>query len=178
MTDITLSNQPPDEMSRLTLAAREALTDSMIERLATLSGNGLELLDRLNDPNTNAAVHTMIDRLTELHKTGALDTVCDLALTVHAMRNALTDNIVERLFMFAESMINTVGNEAMGELAENTRVALEEAALETAKAPPAKGGVMSTLSLLGKPETQRSLAFLLAFSAKLQGRASGAPVRL
>ncbi len=178
MTDITLSNQPPDEMTRLTVAAREALTDSMVERLATLGGNALELLDRLNDPNTSAAVHTMIDRLTELHKVGALDTVCDLALTLHAVRNALTDNMVERLFMFAESMINTVGNEAMGELAENTRLALEEAAQETTKGPAPKGGVMSTLALLSKPETQRSLAFLLAFSAKLQDRAGGSPVRL
>jgi len=178
MTDMTLSNQPPDEMTRLTVAAREALTDGMVERLAMLGGNALELLDRLNDPNTSAAVHTMIDRLTELHKVGALDTVCDLALTLHAVRNALTDNMVERLFMFAESMINTVGNEAMGELAENTRLALEEAAQESAKAPTPKGGVMSTLSLLSKPETQRSLAFLLAFSAKLQGRSGGPPVRL
>jgi uncharacterized protein YjgD (DUF1641 family) len=172
MTDMTLSNQPPDEMARLTLAAREALTDSMVERLAMLGGNALELLDRLNDPSTSAAVHTMIDRLTELHKVGALDTVCDLALTVHAMRSALTDSMVERLFMFAESMINTVGNEAMGELAENTRLALEEAAHESKAAAP-RGGMMAALSLLSKPETQRSLAFLLAFSAKLQGRAAG-----
>jgi uncharacterized protein YjgD (DUF1641 family) len=172
MTDLTLSNQPPDEMGRLTLAAREALTDNMVERLAMLGGNALELLDRLNDPNTSAAVHTMIDRLTELHKVGALDTVCDLALTLHAVRNALTDNMVERLFMFAESMINTVGNEAMGELAENARVSLEEAARE-AKAAAPRGGMMAALSLLSKPETQRSLAFLLAFSSKLQGRAAG-----
>jgi uncharacterized protein YjgD (DUF1641 family) len=168
-----LTNQPPDEMSRLTLAAREALTDGMVERLATMGGNALELLDRLNDPATGEAVHSMIDRLTELHKVGALDTVCDLALTLHAARNALTDNMVERLFMFAESMINTVGNEAMGELAENARMALEDAAQETAQAPAPRGGVMSTLSLLSKPETQRSLAFLLAFSSKLQGRAAG-----
>jgi uncharacterized protein YjgD (DUF1641 family) len=172
MTDLTLSNQPPDEIGRLTLAAREALTDNMVERLAMLGGNALELLDRLNDPNTSAAVHTMIDRLTELHKVGALDTVCDLALTLHAVRNALTDNMVERLFMFAESMINTVGNEAMGELAENARVSLEEAARE-AKAAAPRGGMMAALSLLSKPETQRSLAFLLAFSSKLQGRAAG-----
>jgi len=169
-----MSNQPPfGEMERLTLAAREALTDSMVERLAMLGGNAMELLDRLNDPETSAAVHSLVDRLTELHKVGALDTVCDLALTLHAVRNALTDNMVERLFMFAENMINTVGNEAMGELAENARIALEDAAQETAQAPAPRGGVMSTLSLLSRPETQRSLAFLLAFSAKLQGRAAG-----
>jgi uncharacterized protein YjgD (DUF1641 family) len=168
-----MSNQPPlGEMERLTLAAREALTDNMVERLAMLGGNAMELLDRLNDPDTSAAVHTLVDRLTELHKVGALDTVCDLALTLHAVRNALTDNMVERLFMFAESVINTVGNEAMGELAENARMALEDAAREAQQAPAPRGGVMSTLSLLSKPETQRSLAFLLAFSSKLQGRAA------
>jgi uncharacterized protein YjgD (DUF1641 family) len=174
-----MSNQPPlGEMERLTLAAREALTDNMVERLAMLGGNAMELLDRLNDPATSAAVHALVDRLTELHKVGALDTVCDLAMTLHAVRNALTDNIVERLFMFAESMVTTVGNEAMGELAENARLALEEAAQESAQAGPAKGGMMATLSLLSKPETQRSLAFLLAFSAKLERRSSGPPVRL
>ena len=174
MNDATLSNQPPtDELARLTLAAREALTDSMVERLAVLGGNALELLDRLNDPNTSAAVHTMIDRLTELHRVGALDTVCDLAMTLHAARNALTDNMVERLFMFAESMVNTIGNEAMGELAENTRAALEEAAEEASQVAPRRGGVMQALSLLSKPETQRSLAFLLAFSSKLQSRTAG-----
>jgi uncharacterized protein YjgD (DUF1641 family) len=177
MNDI--SNQPPlGEIERLTLAAREALTDNMVERLAMLGGNAMELLDRLNDPATSDAVHKMVDRLTELNKVGALDTVCDLAMTLHAVRNALTDNMVERLFMFAESMINTVGNEAMGELAENARLALEEAAQEGAQAAPPKGGVMATLSLLSKPETQRSLAFLLAFSAKLQRRSGGAPARL
>jgi uncharacterized protein YjgD (DUF1641 family) len=177
MTD-TLSNQPPDEMARLTLAAREALTDSMVERLAMLGGNALELLDRFNDPDTSAAVHSMIDRVTELHKVGALDTVCDLALALHAMRSALTDNMVERLFTFVESMINTVGNEAMGELAENTRVALEEAAHETAHTAPSRGGVMAAMALLSKPETQRNLAFLLAFSSKLQtlARPPTAPV--
>jgi uncharacterized protein YjgD (DUF1641 family) len=86
---------------------------------------------------------------------------------LHASRNALTDNMVERLSMFIESMINTVGNEAMGELAENTRLALEEAAQE-AKAAAPSGGIMATLSMLSKPETQRNLAFLIAFSTKLQ----------
>ncbi len=85
------------------------------------------------------------------------------------MRNALTDSMVERLFAFMESMINTVGNEAMGELAENTRMAFEEAAQETAKTKPS-GGIMGMMSMLSKPETQKSLAFLLAFSNKLQAR--------
>ena len=173
MSDTTLTNQPPDEMERLTLAMREALTDQMVERMTTMGANALELLDRMNDPETREAVHSLIDRLTEMHKIGALNTACDAILLLHAARSALTDNMVERLFMFLESMINTVGNEAMGELAENTRMALDEAAEEAKGAPP-RGGLMAAVSLLSKPETQQSLAFLLAFSEKLRSRSAEA----
>ena len=85
MNDITLTNQPPtDELARLTLAAREALTDTMVERLAVTGANALELIDRLNDEGTSAALHALIDRLTELHKVGAIDTLCDTLMMVHA----------------------------------------------------------------------------------------------
>ena len=144
----------------------------MVERIATTGANALELLDRLNDEQTSAAVHTVLDRLTEVHKLGALDTLFDLVTLLHAARNAATDNILERLFTFFEQMINTVGNEEMGMLAGNARTALEEAAEETAKIP-IRRGVMPMLSMLSKPEAQRSLAFLLAFSAKLQQRTTG-----
>jgi uncharacterized protein YjgD (DUF1641 family) len=173
MNDVTLSNQPPsDEMARLTLAAREALTDNMIERLSVTGGNALELLDRLNDEGTSAALHALIDRLTELHRVGAIDTLCDAVMALQAIRNALTDHMVERLFTFFEQMINTIGNEEMGELAQNTRRAYEAAAEETAKMAP-RGGLRAIVALLSKPEAQRSLAFLLAFGEKLQRGAAG-----
>ncbi|MCC6776516.1 MAG: hypothetical protein IT537_07765 [Hyphomicrobiales bacterium] len=166
------SNQPVSEIERLTQAVREALTDSMIERLTATGANALELVDRLNDEQTSAAVHNAIDRMTELQKIGALDTLFDLVTVIHAVRNASTDNIVERMFTFMEQMINTVGNEEVGALAENARLALDEAAEETARAAP-RGGLLGVLSLLSKPETHRSLAFLLSFSDKLQRRTAG-----
>jgi uncharacterized protein YjgD (DUF1641 family) len=169
MTDV-ITNQPPSDMDRLTLAVREALTDTMVERIAAASANAMALLDRFNDEATSEAVHSLIDRVTELHKLGALDTLFHIITLLHAARNATTDNIIERLFMFVESMVNTVGNEAMGELAENTRLSLEEAARDMAHATPPRGGMMATLSLLSKPETQKTLAFLLAFSERLQQR--------
>ncbi len=97
-------------------------------------------------------MHSLLDRLTEMHKVGALDTACDMLMLLHGARAALTDNMVERLFVFFEQMINTVGNEAMGELAENTRLAFDEAADEMKKAPP-RGGLMAMLSMLSKPES-------------------------
>ncbi len=173
MSDTTMSNQPPvDDLVRFTVAAREALTDQMVERMATTGASAFELIDRLNDPQTSEAVHALIDRVTVLHKIGALDTLFDLLTLLHGARNALTDNMVERLFTFFEQMINTVGNEAMGELADNTRLALDEAAEQAGGAPP-RGGLMAMVSMLSKPETQRSLQFLLAFSDRLQKRTAG-----
>lgn len=172
MSDTRLSNQPVNEVERLAQAAREALTDSMVERLAVTGANALELVDRLNDEGTSEAVHALIDRLTELHKVGALDTLFDTVMLLHAARSASTDTIVERLFTFVEQMITTVGNEAMGTLADNTRQALDEAAAETARTTP-RGGIFATLSLLARPEAQQTLAFLLRFGEKLQQRTVG-----
>ena len=70
-------------------------------RLAITGASARELFDRLNDERTSATVHATIDRQTELNKGGALDTLFDPVMPVHAARNASTDNIVERLFTFS-----------------------------------------------------------------------------
>lgn len=167
MTDI--SNRDDVEVMRLATAAREALTDSMVERLAGTGANVLEIVDRLNDEATRDAIHTVLRRLTELHGTGALDTLFDLVVLLHALRDASTDNIVERLFGFVERMANTLASEDMAELADSTRAAFRDAAAKTAAAP-AGGGLFATLGLLSKPESQRSLQFLLNFGASLEQR--------
>jgi uncharacterized protein YjgD (DUF1641 family) len=167
MSETTMSNQPMDELARITLAAREAMTDSMVERIAITGANALELLDRLNDEQTSAALHTALDRLTELHRLGALNTLFDFIALLHSARSAATDNILERLFTFFEQMINTVGNEEMGTLAQDAREALEEAADDTEKMQ-FRRGKLATLAMMSSPEAQRSLAFMLAFGAKMQ----------
>jgi uncharacterized protein YjgD (DUF1641 family) len=165
-------NEPTDEVTRLAQAAREALTDTIVERLAATGGNTLELLDRLNDEGTRDVVHRLLDRLSELHKVGALDTLFDTVMLLHAARNAATDPIIERAFTFFEQIVDRLGNEAVGALADSARLAIEEAAEETARSVP-RGGLFATLSLLARPETQRSLGFLLNFSEKLQQRIAG-----
>jgi uncharacterized protein YjgD (DUF1641 family) len=177
MTDTTsppaLPNEPqPSEIERLTLAMREALTDSMVERLSVTSANALEVVDRLNDDETRAAVHSVIDQISELHRIGALQTLFDFVALFHAARSAATDNIVERLFAFLEHILNTVGSEEMASLADNMRLSMDEAAAETA-ATPASGGLFSALKLLSKPESQQSLQFLLTFGEKLRAAQSG-----
>ena len=160
------------EMERLVKAASEALTDSMVERLTDSAGNGLEILDRLNDEDTKEAVHSLLDGLTEMHRTGALQTVMDSVMTLHAMRNAMTDNMVDRLFAFIEHMANTLATEEIATLAHETKGALEDA-LDTCsiKGKPA-GGLFSTLAMVNSTEAQESLQFLLSFGCKLRQRAS------
>lgn len=165
----------PDEIQRVVLALREALTDSMVERLATTAGVALEVVDRLNEEDTRDAVHSIIDRITEFHRLGALDTLFETVLLVHAMRSAATDNIVERLFMFIEQAACALDNEAMVQCADSVVQSLEDAATESANAP-ASGGIFSMLSLMSKPESQQTLQFLLKFGESLQraqGRSNG-----
>lgn len=171
-----LRNAPESETERLVQAARDALTDTMVERLSVAGANALEVLDRLNDDDTRDAIHELLDNLTEMHRLGSLQTLFDLVALLHAARNASTDNIVERLFTFVEHMVNNLGNEDFATLCGNAQVAMEEAADETAAKPPS-GGMLATLSMLSKPETQRSLQFLLAFGEKLQQRAATQPAR-
>lgn len=167
MTSPAADSNTADEMQRLIFALREALTDSMVERLATTAGVALEVVDRLNEEETRDAVHTIIDRVTEFHRLGALDTLFETVLLLHAMRSAATDNIVERLFAFVEQMANTLGSDAMAECADDLLNSLETAAAESAKAP-AGGGLWSAISMLSKPESQQSLQFLLKFGHALQ----------
>lgn len=166
MNVMSSPEQATDDVSRTVTAIREALTEQMVERVATTGSNAFELLDRLNDERTNNAVHHLIDRLTELHQVGALDTMCDLVLALHGTRAALTDSMIERLFSFVETIVNTVGHDDVCNLVDATCNAMMEAASESAN-KPARGGLFGTISMLSKPETQRSLQFLMTFAEKL-----------
>ena len=167
----SMANDPTAGLDRLVQAAQEALTDSMVERLTTTAANGLEVVDRLNDPQTQAAVMSTIDWLTELHRTGALDTLFQLVTVLHGLRNALTDNMVERLFAFMEHLTNTVATEEVADLAQSATLALEQAAEETRR-KPAAGGVLATLSMLGKPESAQALQFLMEFAGRMRTMAA------
>ncbi len=152
---------------RLVKSASEAMTDGMVERMATTGSNVLEVLDRLNEEDTRDAVMSTIDRLTELHRSGALNTLFDLVTLMHAGRSALTDNMVERLVVWAETMVTNVANENLAEFTGKTCNAMHEAAEETAQVKPS-GGFLSTITLLGKPETQQALRFMLSVAGKMQ----------
>ena len=156
-----------DEVQRLLTAVSEALTDQMVERLSTTGSNALEVVDRLNDEDTRDAVLAFVDQLTALHRAGGLQPMFETLHMVNAVRNALTDPMVERLTTFLEQVVHTLSTEAIADLAQDSCRALQTARHETQDAQPS-GGLLGTIRLLAQPETQKSLLFLLAFAGQLQ----------
>lgn len=149
--------------------ASDSLSDQMVERLSTASANVMEVADRLNDDETRDAIHSLLDELTALHRNGGLTALFEGLHFINAIRNAMTDGMVERMAIFAEHMVDNLGSEEVAKLASETADAISVAAQETAQNPPA-GGMMSTLRLLSQPETQASLQFLLNVAGKLRSR--------
>ena len=167
MTTQPALRNSPDEVQRLVAAFSDALTDQMVERLSTTGSNTLEVVDRLNNEDTRDAVLSFVDELTALHRAGGLTALFEMVHMVVAIRNALTDPMVERLSAFLEHMINNLSTEAIADLAQDTCRALSAARADTQDVQPS-GGLMATVRLLSQPETQRSLQFLLAFAGQLQ----------
>jgi len=99
------------EIDRFLQAGSDALTDPITERLATAAANGLEVVDKLNDPDTKAAALSLLDILRDLQRSGALSSL-----------NGVIEKTAKQRF---------------------------------------EGGILSTISMLGKPETQKSLQLLL-----------------
>ena len=90
----SVDNVPPVDVDRVLEAARDALTDPMVERLASTGGAALEVVNRLSDPETSEAVHTIIDKITEFHRIGALDTLFQTVMLLHAARSASTLSLI------------------------------------------------------------------------------------
>ena len=166
--DSIIGTPPTSPLEAVARAATEALTDGMVERLAVTGGHGLELLDRLNDDETRAAVHHALDALTTMHRTGQLDTLVEVVSLAHSARAALTDGMVERLCQFIEVMITNLATAEIAELARETEGAFYDAAQEcAASAPKSLFGVVRELA---KPETLRMISLMLAFGRSLEGR--------
>jgi uncharacterized protein YjgD (DUF1641 family) len=151
------------------LAATQALTDSMVERLVTTAAHGLEVLDRLNNDETRAAVHRALDGLTSMHTTGSLDAMFELADLVQAARSAMTDQMIERLYHFMETMVNSLATQEIADFARDAELSLYDAA-RMCDSPEAPKGLWGVLRSLSKPETIQTLNLLVAFGNCLRER--------
>jgi uncharacterized protein YjgD (DUF1641 family) len=159
-----------DEITRLAQGVRDALSDSMVERLTGTAGNALEVVDKLNEPDVKDGLLALLDAVGTMHRTGALQTVIDTVFMLHAMRSAATDSMVDRAFAFIEHMANNLGTEDLATLAHEAKGAMEDA-IDSCKIPGGGGGLMGTMRMLSQKETQEALRFMLSFSCSLKKRA-------
>ncbi|MDO8606400.1 MAG: DUF1641 domain-containing protein [Phaeospirillum sp.] len=159
-----------DEITRLAQGVRDALSDSMVDRLTGTAGNALEVVDKLNEPDIRDGLSTLLDAVGTMHRTGALQTVIDAVYMLHAMRSAATDSMVDRAFAFIEHMANNLGTEDLATLAHEAKGALEDA-IDSCNIPGGGGGLMGTMRMLSQKDTQEALRFMLSFSCAFKKRA-------
>jgi plasmid maintenance system antidote protein VapI len=89
----TSASQAAPEVERLLAAARDALTDDIVARLAGTGAGAIDLLDRLQRADLGAA----IPALAALVHNGDLDRITHLARLLGAAEDALTDDMIARL---------------------------------------------------------------------------------
>ena len=169
-----MNNNAPDlasDIQSLGVAAAAAMSDGMLERLVATGSSAFELVDRLNDSETKAAVNRLLDGLTVMNNTGSLDTIFEVVAMIHAARVAASDGMVERLTSFIESMVTNIATEEIAELARNTEFALYDAA-KASNSPSAPTSLFGVLRNLFKPENVRMLNMMINFGANMQERSS------
>lgn len=174
MTDLTppTASVPPavKELADVAQGLKNALADSMVERLASTAGNTLEIVDKLNDPDVRDGLAALLDGVAALHRNGALQTMIDTVQVIHAARRAANDSMVERAFLFIEHMMSNLATEDLATLAHEAKAAMEDA-IDQCNIPGTGGGLIGTLKMISNPETQEALRFMLAFSCSLRKRA-------
>lgn len=184
------------EIERVVAAARDALTDEMVSRLAATWGDAVSMIDQVN----RAGLVRALPALAQLVNNGDLERIAQLARVYTAAQEALTDEMVSRL-------AETVGNglslldrasrggadnvvrmleslQASGALERMSMMlpqlierlgmvqqllqAVDDAAAASWAAQPSAGGIGGLWHLLRDPESQDTLRFVLAVGKKLR----------
>jgi len=188
MTEPTDKERLALEAEHVLAAARDSLSDEMVNRLAGAATDGIDLIDRVN----RSGLYRAIPAIAELVNNGDLERLTRLARVYGAAEDSLSDEMIGRLAeTVAEGMslldrLNRGGAgqlvemlarlEADGslrriaetlprilqklEMVEGMLQAFDSAAAATAKEPRAKGGLGGMLALVRDPENQEALRYL------------------
>ena len=191
------------EIQGVVAAARDALTDEMVTRLAATAGDTITLLDQVN----RAGLTRALPALTQMVNNGDLERLSQLARLYSSAQDALTDEMVSRL---AETMGNGLslldrfsrgGADNVVKMLESLQASgalerlstmlpqlierlgmvqellqsIDDAAAASRAARPSPGGFGGLWQMLRDPEAQDTLRFLLAVGKQL--RAGGATAK-
>lgn len=85
-----------NEVTKIIGAYQNSQTDAMIERMASIMEPLGALASEISKPETFEAIRTSISKITELHSSGALDALSEMASFATAAKNSMTDSLLER----------------------------------------------------------------------------------
>lgn len=194
-------NNGAGEIEQVVVAARDALTDDMVSRIAQTAADGMDLLDEVN----RSGVKRALPALASLVENGDLDRLVRLARVYGSAEDALTDDMVSRLSAAIGDGLTTLDRfnrggagqiismlermEASGTLdrlttvlprianrieqIEKLLIALEQADSATAGGAKAKGGFGGLRRLLTDADNQEALRHLINLGKGLRGASSG-----
>ncbi len=168
-----------DQIESIAGAAAVSLTEGMIVRLAELAERAGDLVDAATSPEmmeliqqarqSAPALTGALRRLEQASRTGALDTLLDLAEVLQAARVSMSDAMIARLAETARSaaeagdlLVTSGVMERAPALARSISGAWDEATSDSRYVGP-----LELLRALRRPETQLSLKFLLALARRL-----------
>jgi uncharacterized protein YjgD (DUF1641 family) len=202
MADVTTDRELVAlESERLLVAARDALTDEMVTRIAATATDAMDLIDRVN----RTGLYKAIPAIAELANSGDLDRLARLARLYSSAEDALTDDMVNRLAETAAeglSLLDRLNRGGAGRMVEllarlessgslkrladtlprllqrldtldSMLHALESATATAAAEPKSAGGVGGLWSLLREPDNQDALRYLINIGKA--ARANGSP---
>jgi uncharacterized protein YjgD (DUF1641 family) len=183
------------ELQRVVEAARDALTDVMVERLSEAAGEGLSLLDQINRSGLEKALPSIARMVAD----GDLERIVQLARVYGSAEDALSDEMIGRLaetiveglslmdrlsrggaLQLVEMLEKMHASGALERIAatlpklmerldavEHVLGSLENAVAETSLLPAPEGGLGGVWQIMRDPETQRSLQLLQNFGKHL-----------
>lgn len=184
------------EVERIVSAARDALTDEMVSRLASTAGDAVDLIDQVN----RAGVARALPALARLITSGDVDRLSQLARVYASAEDALTDEMVSRLTETVGNGLSLLDRFARGgaervvgmleglhesgaleriattlpALAErlttvqDVLLSIDQAARASKAAPPSSGGFGGLWQMMRDPDTQDTLRFLLTLGKQLR----------
>ena len=184
------------EIERVIAAARDALSDEMVGRLASSASGTLELLDQVH----RAGLDRAIPAIAEMVNNGDLNRLVKLARVYSSAEDALTDEMIGRLTDTvgnglslldrfsrggAEHVVKMLeelqGSGALERIATmlpklESRLAMvqellqsiDTAAAASRAAPASTGGFGGMWALLRDPEAQDTLRFMLTIGKQLR----------
>lgn len=191
-----------EEIERVGTAARDALTDEMVFRLAGTATDAIDLLDRINRSGMTSA----IPALAEMVQNGDLDRLAKIARLYASAEDALTDEMVARIAETVAEGMSLLDRSARGgagrlvemlarlestgaleriaetlprllerlEMLEALLGAFDRAVAATSRGPRAAGGIAGLWSLMRDADNQEALRFLINLGKEMR---SGVPKR-